>query len=365
MSLVRLGIVAVVLAGCVIGPAGTFGAGKSRQQVVHEQAAQLTPTRLHAVGSYAGDIQTKKIRVWADDDYRAQNVHWQQGFQQILDDANDILGPQFGIRLTPEFVDWPYREPPGAEIETALADLMQHDPERDAFCVVGLISSISLVTASFDKIGYAQVPGRYLVVRGYSDIHERKALEQSFEDLRKDERSLMFDARKHHKRLALLLHELGHTFGAEHASVPSSVMAPSYSVQSTEFDDTSRTQIMAQLDARLGRASLTASSKTPNAPATTPDPPKPKPVERPPLKLDPKDKTPVIVIVVDADGKRLIDGEPIADAQLDGIFLLAHDKNKLTRVYVRRDPESPPAVVQDVVDRAKRGKLTRVIVTDD
>lgn len=111
-------VVVVVLAGCIGQYNGTFGAGKSRQQVVDEQAAQLTPTRIRASGSWNGAVATKKIRVWAGDDHRAQHLRWQQEFQAILDDANDILAPQFGVRFSAELVSWSYRAPVGAGLET-------------------------------------------------------------------------------------------------------------------------------------------------------------------------------------------------------------------------------------------------------
>ncbi len=355
-------VVLVAVAGCFISPVHRFGGGKTRQQVVHEQAERVTPTRVKAVGSWSGDVQTKKIRVWADDEYRAQHVKWQDSFQEILDDANDILAAQFGIRLTAEYASWSYRPAPGQGLGETMTALAAHDPGTGAMVVVGLTSSLSLVTSTFDEIGIAQLPGRYLVIRGYSDIHERKALEASFEDLRKEERVLMFDARKHHKRLALLLHELGHAFGAEHTAESGSLMQPSYSLQANMFGEKSRAQITEHLDQRLGRAS---SMPAPARPVDKPPPvEKPKPVEKPPLALDPKDTTPVIVIAIDADGRRTIDGKAVPDAQLDGVFLLAKDRDKRTRVYVRVDATTPVEVANDVVARAKKAGLTKVIVTD-
>lgn len=351
----------VLLGGCIGSYAGTFGPGKSRSQVVHEQAAQLTPTRIKATGAWNGAVATKKIRVWADDEHRAQHLRWQQEFQAILDDANDILTPQFGVRLTAELVSWSYTAPLGANLETTLKELAQHDPGTDVFAVVALTSSLTMVTNDFDQIGIAFSPGRHLVVRGYSDVRERAAMESYFEDLTKSERDLMFESRKHHKRLALLLHELGHTFGAQHADAPTSIMTPSYSIQATQFDDASRTAILTQLDARLGRASTQPTTPTPATPIDTPVPR----VDKPPLQLDPADKTPVIVIAVDADGTRTIDRKPVADAQLDGVLLLAADKSKKTRVYVRIDKGSPRAVIDDVSERAKKAGLSRVIVTEN
>lgn len=352
----------VVLAGCIGQYNGTFGAGKSRSQVVHEQAAQLTPMRIKASGAWNGAVATKKIRVWADDEHRAQHLRWQQEFQAILDDANDILAPQFGVRFSAELVSWSYRAPMGASLEATLKEIAQHDQGNDAFAVIALTSSLPMVTTTFDQIGIAYTPGRYLVLRGYSDVEERAAMEAYFEDLTKSERDLMFESRKHHKRLSLLLHELGHALGGQHAGDPSSIMTPSYSIQATQFDDASRGAITKHLDQRLGRASRVVDAPIAQAPAAPTPPPK---ASRKPLALDPKDTTPVIVIVVDPQGTRTIDDKPVADAQLDGVFLLAADRSKKTRVYVRIDAGSPPDVVKDVAARATKAGLTRVIVTED
>ncbi len=352
------------LGGCFVSPVHRFGSGKSRQQVVHEQAAQLTPSGVRAVGAWSGEVQTKKVRVWADDEYRAQHVRWQQSFDEILEDANPILAAQFGVKLTPEYVSWSYRAPAAATLEETLGVLAAHDPGKDAFVVIGLTSSLSLVTTTFDAIGMAFTPGRHLLIRGYSDLKEREALEIGFRDLTKQERDVMYESRKHHKRLSLLLHELGHTFGAQHVTDPTSLMTPSYSVQAASFDAANRTQITSTLDTRLGRSQLTAASTTPvKEPAQPAE--KPKPVERAPLKLDPADTTPVIEIVIDAEGQRRIGGKLQADAMLDGAFLLAYDKHKRTRVYVRTSTSTPPAIANDVVARAKRAGLQRVIVTEE
>lgn len=243
-----------------------------------------------------------------------------------------------------------------------LKALAQHDQGTDAFAVLALTSSLPMVTSTFDQIGIAFTPGRHLVVRGYSDVTERAAMESYFEDLTKSERDVMFESRKHHKRLGLLLHELGHAFGADHAGDPSSIMTPSYSIQATQFDEASRGSILAHLDQRLGRA--TRVEGRPVTPAVVDPTPAPRP-PRKPLELDPKDKTPVIEVIVEADGTRTIAGKPVASAQLDGVFLLAADRSKQTRVYVRIETGSPREVVNDVVKRANVAGLTRVSVTEE
>lgn len=348
-----------LLAGCLVTPVIPIGKGKSRQQVVHEEAARITPGSLQAVEGWRGETTTVKVRVWADDEYRAQHVRWQPTFQALLDDANDVFSAQFGVRFVASYQAWNHRMP-GARLEDHLAELHAHDPGTGVFLVIGLTSSLSLATTSFDQLGVAALPGRHLVIRGYSDVQERQVLESAFRDLRKEEREVMYEARRRHKSVAVLLHELGHNLGAAHAADPSSLMLPTYSVEATSFDATSRAAILAHLERRLGRASLQASPATPGTGAGDPGS-EPPDAPLPPLVLDPTDKTPFLEIVIDARGQRTIGGKPVADATLDGLLLLQFGDHPRTRVYIR-SRRAPAGVVDDVVARARRAGLSRVTV---
>lgn len=358
----RVWCVWVLLAGCLVSPVIPIGAGKSRQQVVHEEAARITPGTLRAVDGWNGDVRTVKVRVWADEDYRAQHVRWQPTFQALLDDANDVFSAQFGVRFVAAYQAWDHRAP-GARLEEILAALAAHDPGTGVFLVIGLTSSLSLATTTFDQLGVAALPGRHLVIRGYSDVQERQVLESAFRDLRKEEREVMYEARRRHKSVAVLLHELGHNLGAPHTADTSSLMRPTYSVDATSFDADSRARILAHLDQRLGRASLHVAPPTPAGPADPVDPPtQDKPLA--PLPVDPKDKTPILEIVVDARGQRKIGGKPLADATLDGMLLLQVGDDPRTRVFVR-SVGAPAEVVRDVVARAHKAGLRRVTVVPE
>src|SRR6187549_2873095 len=52
------------------------------------------------------------------------------------------------------------------------------------------------------------------IVRGYADLEERKRYADAFPDLRPEERALALEERRRHKTAVVLLHEIGHTFGA-------------------------------------------------------------------------------------------------------------------------------------------------------
>src|ERR1041384_4652853 len=97
---------AALLSGCLISPVIPIGSGKSSNEVQRENLAKLFPAQLTATGAWKGEVRVAKIRVWADDEYRAQNVRWQHGFDDLLDYANQVLAPMLGVRLEPEYRQW-------------------------------------------------------------------------------------------------------------------------------------------------------------------------------------------------------------------------------------------------------------------
>ena len=342
-----VGVALVVLASSCISPVMRFGGGKTAKQSQHDIATKMTPPALDVDEQWEGAVQVAKIRVWADDDYRAQNVHWQQSFQERLDYANKFLSSQFGVRLEAEYRAWNHHSP-----ETTLADslavLAQEDPGDDVLTVVGLTSSQSLASATFEQIGYASIPGRHLILRGYADLEERKMFERAFHDLSAAERASLYQARRRHKTAALLLHELGHNFGAEHQAESETLMNASYANHSTSFDPTSRAVILATLDRRLHRAR--------------------KPESRPsvPVAQPTRDSHPTLVIVLDPSGQKLIGGNAVDDSTLDGLFRLSFEDDADTAIVIKASRATPQRAVNQVLDRAKAAGLHRVsMVVDD
>ena len=157
MKLVAVGAM-VVMCGCLISPVMHFGEGKSAHQVQQEEYGRVTPTSFAGHREWGGEVSTAKIRVWADDAFRAQNLHWQQTLQDELDAANEVLAATFGVRLVADYRVW-QRHAPGASLEDSLEALAQVDPGDDVLSVVGLTSSISLVSATFEQLGFASVGG--------------------------------------------------------------------------------------------------------------------------------------------------------------------------------------------------------------
>jgi hypothetical protein len=247
---VALGVSAA-LGGCLISPVIRFGgSGKSSSELEHDSLSKLLPAVLEAPGGWRGAPRVAVIRVWADDDYRAQNLHWQRGFDEQLAYANHVLTPMLGLRLEAEYRIWPHHAP-GSPLGAELEAIAARDPGEDVAFVVGLTSSLGLVAATFEQIGIAELGGRHLVVRGHADAEERAAFERAFPKLERDERDSVLEARRRHKTTATLLHEIAHALGALHETEIDAVMSANYSHRSAAIGERNRELMLIALGDRL------------------------------------------------------------------------------------------------------------------
>jgi hypothetical protein len=320
----------MVLSGCFAAtPVIRFGGGKSASEAQHDRAAELTPPVLIADGEWQGEVRNEKVRVWADDDFRAQNVNWQRTFGEEVDYANQVLAQLVGIRLVPEYHAWQHHAP-GATLDEDLVELAKQDPGDGVLTVIGLTSSQGLVSATFDQIGVASMPGNHMMLRGYADVEERAMFERYFKKLSAEERESMYAARRRHKTTSLLLHELAHNLGAPHSVLADTLMYPIYSDRSAAFDPQSRDLMLA----RLGHKPTALVAATPA-------------VER----------HPVLAIAVDATGQLILGGRTLDDDSLDGLLQLSFKDDPETEVLVKAAKGAPHAAVIKVLDHAKAAGL--------
>jgi hypothetical protein len=250
MKLVVAVVAAALGAGCLISPVIPIGGGKSSKEIQHERLGKLLPAQLTVPKQWTGDVRVAKVRVWADDAYRAQNVRWQHGFEEQLDYANQVLTPMLGVRMEGEYRSWE-RHAPGSTLGDALEALAQADPGDDVVWIVGLTSALSLVSPTFDQLGMAHLGGHHLVVRGHADLEERKAFERAFPDIAQEERELVLEARRRHKTTAVLIHELAHSLGAIHEIEQNWIMNPTYSHHAASISDRNRELMLITLEDRL------------------------------------------------------------------------------------------------------------------
>lgn len=325
-----------VLVGCM-SPVMTFGGGKSPRQAQHEVMSDLAPVQIATERTWSGEISTRKIRVWADDQYRAQNLRWQQSFEGPLELANLVLTSQLGLRLVPEFRTWE-RHAAGSTIAADLEALSQGDRGDGAFLVVGLTSALPLVSATFDDLGYASVGGRHLIVRGYADLEERKLYADAFQDLTSEERELALEQRRHHKTAVVLLHEIAHTLGADHDDEEHTIMNAGYSHRAGSFSAQAREVMLQTLDRRLGRGSSTG-----DAPATTA-------VVSPPAQ--PSGPAGRLVLYVTPSGGVEAEGKAIDEYDVDNLLEGAFARSRDTEVVIMRPRKAPADALARIVDRA-------------
>jgi biopolymer transport protein ExbD len=326
-------LAALAVAAACVTPPIHFGAGKSAREAQHDRLSELLPPSLDMAKQWTGELRTAKLRVWADDDFRAQNVNWRQTVGEELEYANAVLEPVLGVHVFAEYRDWDYRAPAGSTLDDVLTALAQRDPGDDVLSVVGLTSSLSLVTATFEQLGLAQLAGHHAVLRGYADLEERAAFERAFPDLPVDERAAALEARRRHKTTVLLLHELGHNLGIDHDPAPGTIMNALYSDQATALGDHARQVALATLDARLNHREVAAA---------------PPPVLPPPRKLHRE-----MTVRIAADGALALDGKDVGPGDLEGDLsvAIALDRDLALTLQVTR--ATPHDVVVRFIDHAK------------
>ena len=228
MKRVAVSLAVLFASGCFVSPVIPFGGGVSSEKAQRVGIEQQVPALLTAGQTWKGPTRVARVRVWADDEYRAQNVRWQRGFEEQLVYVNAVLAEMLGIRLEAEYHAW-QRHAPEAPLSEHLAALVRQDAGDDVQFVVGLTSALGLVAESFEKIGVAGVGGPHLVMRGQSEAEERKAFDRAFPDVDRELRDAVLEARRRHKTAALLIHELAHSLGALHEVAVDSVMFAAYS----------------------------------------------------------------------------------------------------------------------------------------
>jgi hypothetical protein len=341
-----LGLVAASGLGC-ISPVMHFGAGKSAHEAQHDTLAEFMPAVLSTEGTWRGPVKDATILVYADDEYRAQNLKWQATFGEQLEYANAVLGPQFGVHLVADYREWNHHAP-GNGLAEDLEELRRLDPGDHVLTVIGLTSSIGLVSATFDLLGLAQTPGRHAMLRGYADLEERKAFARAFPDLSSDERDNALEARRRHKTAAVLLHELAHNLGAPHEATSDTLMNAAYSEHAAAFSSDAHAIIQRTLDQRLGREST-----APPPPVATAEAPAAPP---PMLKVHK-----ALLVNVSADAVTL-DDKTETDGELTTAFSANAALDKDTEVILHKDKGVPSSKLVEVIDRAKAAGLTKFTI---
>ena len=227
--------VATFAPACFLGYDSRWGEAKRAQQRL---AAQSVPEAISASAEPDAPPEsarrTWRVRVRPDGMYLAQNMDAPRQIESLLEDAGRILGPAIGLELVLDRVQ-PWNRDADDRLEDSLAALARDDAGGDVDLVVGMVGSLPRQTDSLHNEGLATLLGKYVVVRGPSRAGEHDAIEQAFSELSEDDRARLSKQRKHHRALAVLLHEIGHCLGAIHETEVGSLMAPAYDAKMAGF----------------------------------------------------------------------------------------------------------------------------------
>lgn len=188
-----------------------------------------------------GEPRLARVKVWVDDEVRRQRPRWNAEIDEEIDDVNQVLVPALGVRLEVSAVEaWPTSNA-SRSLEQIAAALEVHDPGDGAAWVIGYAAAPATLPAAFDQQALAHPFGRHVVVLtaadgdGPTDATDGARLAE----------------RRRHRRVAVLLHTLGHSLGAPHELDPSWIMHPDYGAPIRRLSVRSRELMTIGLAARL------------------------------------------------------------------------------------------------------------------
>jgi predicted Zn-dependent protease len=218
-----------------------------------EAARELAPVTLGdmAPRRATGEGRVVRVRVYADDDYRAATLRWQKKVERQLDRVNRVVEPAFNVRFELESArKWP-RSHAGVGLSPLLDELEALDPGADVDWVVGYVTAFRGVTTSIHQLALAQLVSKHFVMRGMDDQEEGRVFAAAFGMMPASERETLYEERKAHKELVLFLHEWAHTLGAMHAESEALVMNPAYDPKQSGFSEFEARCMSVALNARL------------------------------------------------------------------------------------------------------------------
>ncbi len=206
--------------------------GSTKRAQTHNLTYSMPATLSADTRDHPPATKGYRVHAFVTPGYVAENLEYAREIRALVDAANAVVGPALGVRLELGALDeWR----PGAESDLQVLLDALHGKDDEADWVIGFVGATPIATDSFHDVGRADTPGRYLALRAASRLSDHVAAERAFDELPQEERSRVVRARKEHRALAVLLHELGHTLGAVHETDATSVMRPAYDKDTTGF----------------------------------------------------------------------------------------------------------------------------------
>ena len=233
-----------------------------RTRAQRHNAEHMAPSELGASPATAGArsiaTTTFHLRALATAQYTAQTLDWQRDFKELVARANAVVEP-LGAHLEVDSMSSWTSSASAADVDVALAALRHDDDGGGVDWVVGLVGGLPKFTDSFHELGRGDVIGKYFVLRAATDLQENDAIAGALDELSADERMTLVHERRQHRAAAVFLHELGHTLGAVHETVPDDLMLPTYSKSMSGFGAASSEVLVAAIARRADPPSPSAS----------------------------------------------------------------------------------------------------------
>ncbi len=202
-----------------------------------EAAQTLVPKRLDTAprDPSSGPVRPLRVRVYADAEFRAQVLNWQQSIEVQLGRASAVVREPLGVEFLLDSARTWERRGAREDLEAAVAELEALDPGEDVDLVIGFLAALPVVSASQHDLGRARLFGRHCVLRGMDSPEEHQYFMEQFSRLSHDEREALYRDRKQHKQTSVLLHEWAHTLGAFHVQNSHWMMYPAYDTNQAAF----------------------------------------------------------------------------------------------------------------------------------
>jgi predicted Zn-dependent protease len=205
-------------------------------ELERERARALMPARLESTPAVAaGSRRIVRVRVYAEQRYRAQVPRWQQEVRDQLRRASETVEGSLGVVFELESARLWTLSGDKMDLDSALVDLEELDPGEDVDLVVGFLPALSLFSAAHNDLGRARSFGRHCVLHGMENPEVRRSLLSQFQHLPVEERQALYRERKLHQETSVLLHEWAHTLGAFHVQDPRWMMHPLYESGQASF----------------------------------------------------------------------------------------------------------------------------------
>jgi hypothetical protein len=225
--------------------------------------ASVAPARLTAARAPATHVL--HVRVHASPAYLAQTAQGERHVRDVIADASATLAASIDAELAIDDVR-PWPEAPRVDrLDASVAALRVTDEGEGADLVIGFIGGLPTMEESFHLVGMSETPGKHLVVR--APANEVDAVNRAFDELSEEERTRIRRARRRHREVAILLHEMGHALGAQHDTEHGSLMYPAYERTMSTFGPAA----LASMRATLAKRSA-APAPAPDAHAIAPAP---------------------------------------------------------------------------------------------